>query len=216
MSDDASGIVSKRSSMTLFSDNTSHYSHRVRIVLAEKDIACEIRETSNEEAPEEVLALNPDHTLPILADRDLGLYNTGVMLEYLDERFPHPPLLPVYPVSRANSRTLMLRIDKEWCPLVDTLIEKKLTEKELLIIREELLNEISTVAPTFKEFDFFMSEDFSLVDCYLAPILWRLPNLGINLPLNRHLKPLLDYQTKIFARPSFQDSLSMIEKDLRN
>ena len=185
-------------------------------VLAEKDIACEIRETSNEEAPEEVLALNPDHTLPILADRDLGLYNTGVMLEYLDERFPHPPLLPVYPVSRANSRTLMLRIDKEWCPLVDTLIEKKLSEKELLIIREELLNEISTVAPTFKEFDFFMSEDFSLVDCYLAPILWRLPNLGINLPLNRHLKPLLDYQAKIFARPSFQDSLSMIEKDLRN
>jgi RNA polymerase-associated protein len=110
----------------------------------------------------------------------------------------------------------MLRIDKEWCPLVDTLIEKKLSEKELLIIREELLNEISTVAPTFKEFDFFMSEDFSLVDCYLAPILWRLPNLGINLPLNRHLKPLLDYQAKIFARTSFQDSLSMIEKDLRD
>ena len=202
--------------MILYSDKDDHYSHTVRIVLAEKDIACEIRETSNEEAPEEVLALNPDHTLPILADRDLGLYNTGVMLEYLDERFPHPPLLPVYPVSRANSRTLMLRIDKEWCPLVDTLIEKKLSEKELLIIREELLNEISTVAPTFKEFDFFMSEDFSLVDCYLAPILWRLPNLGINLPLNRHLKPLLDYQAKIFARPSFQDSLSMIEKDLRN
>jgi RNA polymerase-associated protein len=100
--------------------------------------------------------------------------------------------------------------------LVDTLIEKKLSEKELLIIREELLNEISTVAPTFKEFEYFMSEDFSLVDCYLAPILWRLPNLGINLPLNRHLKPLLDYQAKIFSRPSFQDSLSMIEKDLRN
>jgi len=138
------------------------------------------------------------------------------MLEYLDERFPHPPLLPVYPVSRANSRTLMLRIDKEWCPMVDTLIAKEQSEKELLIVREELLNEISTVAPTFKEFDFFMSEDFSLIDCYLAPILWRLPSLGINLPLNRHLKPLLDYQTKIFARPSFQDSLSLIERDQRD
>ena len=110
----------------------------------------------------------------------------------------------------------MLRIDKEWCPLVDKLIAKEQSEKELLIIREELLNEISTVAPTFKEFDFFMSEDFSLVDCYLAPILWRLPSLGINLPLNRHLKPLLDYQTKIFERASFQDSLSLIERDLRD
>ena len=111
-----------------------------------------------------------------MTDRDLGLYNAGIMLEYLDERFPHPPLLPVYPVSRANSRTLMLRIDKEWCPLVDILIAKERSEKELLIVREELLNEISTVAPTFKEFDFFMSEDFSLIDCYLAPILWRLPS----------------------------------------
>ena len=162
------------------------------------------------------MALNPYHTLPILADRDLGLYDASVMLEYLDERFPHPPLLPVYPVSRANSRSLMLRIDKEWCPLVDTLITKELSAKELLIIREDLLNEISSVAPTFKEFNYFMSEDFSLIDCYLAPILWRLPSLGINLPLNRHLKPLLDYQTKIFARPSFQDSLSLIERDLRD
>ena len=202
--------------MILYSDRDDHYSQRVRIVLAEKDITAEIKESKPEETPEDILSISPYHKLPILVDRDLAIHDPSVMMEYLDERFPHPPLLPVYPVSRANSRTLMLRIDKEWCPLVDTLIEKKLSEKELLIIREELLNEISTVAPTFKEFDFFMSEDFSLVDCYLAPILWRLPNLGINLPLNRHLKPLLDYQAKIFARPSFQDSLSMIEKDLRN
>ena len=202
--------------MILYSNKDDHYSHRVRIVLAEKDIACEIRETTNEEAPEEILALNPYHCLPILADRDLGLYDASVMLEYLDERFPHPPLLPVYPVSRADSRSLMIRIDKEGCPLVDTLISKELPEKELLITREELLNEISTIAPTFKEFEFFMSEDFSLIDCHFAPILWRLPSLGINLPLNRHLKPLLDYQEKIFSRPSFQDSLSIIERDLRS
>ena len=111
--------------MILYSDKDDHYSHRVRIVLAEKDIACEIREMTNEEAPDEVLALNPYHTLPILADRDLGLYDTGIMLEYLDERFPHPPLLPVYPVSRADTRTLMLRINREWCPLVDILIAKE-------------------------------------------------------------------------------------------
>ena len=200
--------------MILYSDKDDHYSHRVRIVLAEKDIVCEIRETTNLEAPEEVLALNPYHTIPILVDRELGLYDPNIMLEYLDERFPHPPLLPVYPVSRANARALMLRIDRDWCPIVNNLIAKDLPEKDLIILREELLNELSTVAPTFKEFDFFMSEDFSLIDCYLAPILWRLPSLGINLPLNRHLKPLLDYQSKIFSRHSFQDSLSLVERDL--
>ena len=202
--------------MILYSDRDDHYSQRVRIVLAEKDITAEIKESKPEETPEDILSISPYHKLPILVDRDLAIHDPSVMMEYLDERFPHPPLLPVYPVSRANSRSLMLRIDKEWCPLIDALTLKELSEKELLIMREELLNEISTVAPTFKEFNFFMSEDFSIIDCYLAPILWRLPSLGINLPLNRHLKPLLDYQAKIFARQSFQDSLSMIERDLRS
>ena len=132
------------------------------------------------------------------------------MMEYLDERFPHPPLLPVYPVARANSRTLMLRIDREWCPLVDTLIEGKKTEKESMKIREELLHEISSIAPTFKEFKYFMSDEFTIVDCCFAPILWRLKSVGINLPVNRHLKPLIDYQNSIFERPGFLDSLSSI------
>ena len=178
--------------MILYSDRDDHYSQRVRIVLAEKDITCEIRESSLEETSEEILSINPYHKLPILVDRELGLYDTGVMMEYLDERFPHPPLLPVYPVARANCRTLMLRIDKEWCPMVDALIEKSLSEKELIKVRKELLHEISSIASTFKEFKFFMSDEFSLVDCCFGPILWRLPSLGINLPVNRHLKPLLD------------------------
>ena len=184
--------------MILYSDRDDHYSQRVRIVLAEKDITCEIRESSLEETSEEILSINPYHNLPILVDRELGLYDTGVMMEYLDERFPHPPLLPVYPVARANCRTLMLRIDKEWCPMVDTLIEKKLSDKELIKVREELLHEIASIASTFKEFQFFMSDEFSLVDCCFGPILWRLPSIGINLPVNRHLKPLLDYQKKDF------------------
>ena len=201
--------------MILYSDRDDHYSQRVRIVLAEKDITCEIRESSLEETSEEILSINPYHKLPILVDRELGLYDTGVMMEYLDERFPHPPLFPVYPVSRANCRTLMLRIDKEWCPMVDTLIEKSLSEKELIKVREELLHEIASIASTFKEFKFFMSDEFSLVDCCFGPILWRLPSIGINLPVNRHLKPLLDYQKRIFERPGFLDSLSPLERDLR-
>ena len=201
--------------MILYSDRDDHYSQRVRIVLAEKDITAEIRESALEDTPDEILSINPYHKLPILVDRDLALHDPSVMMEYLDERFPHPPLLPVYPVARANSRTLMLRIDKEWCPIVDTLIEAKLSEKELMKLREELLHEISAIAPTFKEFKFFMSDEFTLVDCCLAPILWRLPSIGIKLPVNRHLKPLLDYQKKVFERPGFLDSLSSLERDLK-
>ena len=201
--------------MILYSDRDDHYSQRVRIVLAEKDITAEIRESSLEDTPDEILSINPYHKLPILVDRDLALHDPSVMMEYLDERFPHPPLLPVYPVARANSRTLILRIDKEWCPIVDTLIEAKLSEKELMKLREELLHEISSIAPTFKEFKFFMSDEFTLVDSCLAPILWRLPSIGIKLPVNRHLKPLLDYQKKVFERPGFLDSLSSLERDLK-
>jgi RNA polymerase-associated protein len=117
--------------MILYSDRDDHYSQRVRIVLAEKDITAEIKESKPEETPEDILSISPYHKLPILVDRDLAIHDPSVMMEYLDERFPHPPLLPVYPVARANSRTLMLRIDREWCPIVDTLIANELPEKEL-------------------------------------------------------------------------------------
>ena len=202
--------------MILYSDRDDHYSQRVRIVLAEKDISAEIIESKSDETPDEVLSLSPYFKLPILVDRDLAIYDPSVIMEYLDERFPHPPLLPVYPVARANCRTLMLRIDREWCPMIDALIEGKKSEKELMKIREELLHEISSIAPTFKEFKFFMNEDFTLVDCFFAPILWRLPSLGIKLPINRHLKPLIDYQNSVFERPGFLDSLSSLERDLKS
>ena len=202
--------------MILYSDRDDHYSQRVRIVLAEKDISAEIIESKSDETPDEILSLSPYFKLPILVDRDLAIYDPSVIMEYLDERFPHPPLLPVYPVARANCRTLMLRIDREWCPMIDALIEGKKSEKELMKIREELLHEISSIAPTFKEFKFFMNEDFTLVDCFFAPILWRLPSLGIKLPINRHLKPLIDYQNSVFERPGFLDSLSSLERDLKS
>ena len=201
--------------MILYSDRDDHYSQRVRIVLAEKDITAEIKESKPEETPEDILSISPYHKLPILVDRDLAIHDPSVMMEYLDERFPHPPLLPVYPVARANSRTLMLRTDREWCPIVDTLIAGELPEKELIKLREELLHEISSIAPTFKEFKYFMSDEFTLVDCCFAPILWRLPSIGIRLPVNRHLKPLIDYQKEIFKRPGFLDSLSSLERDLK-
>ena len=201
--------------MILYSDRDNHYSHRVRIVLAEKDITCEIREFDKEDVSDEILAMSNTHQLPILVDRDLNLSDTGVIMEYLDERFPHPPLLPVYPVSRAGCRELMLRIDREWCPLVDQILNSRMTKKKEMQVKEELVQQLGTISATFKEFAFFMNEDFTLVDCYLAPILWRLPSMGINLPYNKHLKPLLDYQAKLFDRPGFNDSLTTIERDLK-
>ena len=202
--------------MILYSDRDDHYSQRVRIVLAEKDISAEINEAKPEETPEDILSISPYMKLPILVDRELAIHDPTVMMEYLDERFPHPPLLPVYPVARANCRTLMLRIDREWCPMIDALVIANKSEKELMKIREELLYEISSVAPTFKEFKFFMNDEFTLVDCCLGPILWRLPSLGIKLPINRHLKPIIDYQNTVFDRPGFLDSLSSIERDLKS
>jgi len=202
--------------MILYSDRDDHYSQRVRIVLAEKDITAEIIESKAEDMPDDIISISPYQKLPILVDRDLAIHDPSVMMEYLDERFPHPPLLPVYPVARANSRTLMLRIDREWCPMVDELIEQNKSAKELMKIREELLHEISSIAPTFKEYKYFMSDEFTLVDCCFAPILWRLPSIGIKLPINRHLKPLIDYQNSIFERPGFLDSLSSLERDLKS
>ena len=202
--------------MILYSDREDHYSQRVRIVLAEKDISAEIRESKQDETSDEILSISPYFKLPILVDRDLAIYDPSVIMEYLDERFPHPPLLPVYPVARAKCRTLMLRIDREWSPMIDTLIEGKKSDKESMKIREELLHEISSIAPTFKEFKYFMSDDFTLVDCFFAPILWRLPSVGIKLPINRHLKPLIDYQNTIFERPNNLYSLSSLERDLKS
>ena len=119
------GVTAKRSSMTFFSDGMDHYSHRVRIVLAEKGVAVEIQDVDTDSKPAELADLNPYNSLPTLIDRDLVLYEPNIMMEYLDERFPHPPLLPVYPVARANTRLLMYRVQRDWCGLVDAISNPK-------------------------------------------------------------------------------------------
>lgn len=209
------GVVSKRSTMTFFSDPVSHYSHRVRIVLAEKGVTVDIVDVDPANPPEELAELNPYNSLPTLVDRELSLYESKVMMEYLDERFPHPPLLPVYPVARADSRQLMHRIERDWCRLVDDLTAGQLSKKEADKARKELKDGLLAIAPIFLERPFFMNEEFTLVDCCLAPLLWRLPSLGVDLPLTRQSKPLLDYMEKMFARPAFQESLTEAERELQ-
>lgn len=208
------GVVTKRSSMTYFSDGKDHYSHRVRIVLAEKGVTVDVVEVDPANVPAELSEINPYSTLPTLVDRELTLYETRVMMEYLDERFPHPPLLPVYPVARAESRQFIYRIETDWCPLVDTLV--KGGNKDVMAkAAKELRDSLVAIAPIFGEKPFFMSEDFTLVDCCLAPILWRLDTYGIQLPKTRQVAPLLEYMDRMFRRDSFQDSLTEFEREMR-
>jgi RNA polymerase-associated protein len=204
----------RRSSMTLFSDPTCQYSHRVRIVLAEKGVTVDIEDIEANGVTEEILEANPYGTLPTLVDRDLALYESKVVMEYLDERFPHPPLLPVYPVARAQSRLWIYRIERDWCVLIYQIVTNP-DSKKADAARKEFRESLISVASIFAEMDFFMNEDFTLVDCCLAPMLWRLPRLGIELPNNRQVKPLLDYMDRLFARPSFEESLTDLEREIR-
>ena len=207
------GVVAKRSTMTFYSDSQNHYSHRVRIVLAEKGITVDVVETTSENLPEDLVHLNPYNNLPTLVDRELVLYESKIMMEYLDERFPHPPLLPVYPVARGESRLFMYRIERDWSSKVD-LIENSNSKKAVETARKELRESLMAVAPIFAEKPYFMNEEFTLVDCCLAPILWRLPVLGVDIPKTRQTKPLYAYMDRLFERESFKESLSDFEQDM--
>lgn len=208
------GVVAKRSSMTFYSDPASQYSHRVRIVLAEKGVAVDIKDVDPDEMPPEIADINPYNSLPTLVDRDLTLFEHYVMMEYLDERFPHPPLLPVYPVARAESRQYMARIQRDWCDKVDVIVAAK-SKDSVTKARKELRESLLAIAPLFDEKPFFMSEDFTLVDCCVAPILWRLPALGIELT-EKQAKPIHKYMERLFERESFQISLSEVEQEMRD
>lgn len=200
--------------MTLFSDAACQFSHRVRMVLAEKGVAVEIEEVVPGVVSEEVAELNPYGTTPTLVDRDLALHNTMVMMEYLDERFPHPPLLPVYPVARAHSRQYMHRIERDWCEPAEAILRGE-DVKRIDRLRQELRDSLLGVAVVFSEKPFFMSDEFTLVDCVMAPLLWRLDVLGVKLPNVRQVKPLVAYMQRLFDRPAFRASLTDTERSMR-
>ena len=191
--------VAKRSIMTLYSGSTDIYSHQVRIVLAEKGVNFEVIDVDPDNKPEDLVDLNPYNTVPTLVDRDLVLFESRIIMEYLDERFPHPPLMPVYPVARARSRLMMHRIERDWYTLSDK------------IARGE--DSLITLAPVFSDNPFFLSEEFTLVDCCLAPLLWRLDSLGIVLG-GRGSTEVKKYMERLFERESFQASLTMLEQEM--
>ncbi|MCC5868939.1 MAG: glutathione S-transferase N-terminal domain-containing protein [Gammaproteobacteria bacterium] len=198
--------------MTLFSRANCPWSHRTRLVLAEKSINIDIVYVDGDHLPEDLLDLNPYNTVPTLVDRELVLYDSRVIIEYLDERFPHPPLMPVDPVTRAQFRLALFRIEKDWYGLaeeISTASDNRKAGRARKILEESIVSS----AEIFAAKPFFLSDEFSLVDCTIAPILWRLPAYGIELP--QKVKPIHRYMDEIFSRPSFQHSLTEQEQELR-
>jgi stringent starvation protein A len=198
--------------MTLFSRPDDPYSHRTRLVLGEKGIAVEIIDVDAGNLPEDLLDLNPYHSAPTLVDRDLVLYDSRVIIEYLDERFPHPPLMPVDPVSRAQFRLALFRIEKDWydlVPQIEDTNDRRIGQRARRILRDSVL----ASADVFRARTYFLSDEFSLVDATIAPILWRLTHWGIDLPAQA--QPIERYASLVFARPAFVHSLSDAEREMR-
>ena len=201
-------LANRRSAILLFSLPNCLESHRTRIVIKEKEISAEIHEVDLNAIPEEVKILSPYDEYPSLVDRELVLQNSRVIIEYLDERFPHPPLLPVDPISRAKFRLALNEIEHNWySKYADAYNDEVLDNKFVLEIKNYFLE----IAPLIKK-KFFMSEDFGLVDCSLAPLLWRLKSLDFDLAENN--KIIADYSERIFEREAFQESLTETEKEL--
>ncbi len=197
--------------MNLYTTTLSIECHRTRIVLNEKDIVHEVTLVDPKKLPEDLIDLNPYGSLPTLVDRDLVLYNSRVIMEYLEERFPHPPLMPVGPVQRAQTRLALFQLEKDWYPLVD-IIETK-GEKAVAKAKKDLAESIASVAEIFSVTPFFLSEDFTLVDASIAPILWRLRHYGIELPVEA--KAINAYADRLFEREGFVLSLTESERELR-
>lgn len=203
-------IVAKRTIMSLYSDSDDVYSHQVRIVLAEKGVNVEILYAKQGgEVDKDLLSINPYGTIPTLLDRDLVLYEARIIMEYLDERFPHPPLLPVYPVARAEARKMMHRIEQDWY----FLLQKIKLDEGAINARQQLANSLVSLEPIFADRSYFLSDEFSLLDCALAPLLWRLAQLGIEIPTKA--KGLNSYMQRLFKRHSFEASLTEAERQLR-
>lgn len=203
--------ANRRAVMTLFSTANDKYCHHVRMVLAEKGVTVDIMQVSTDCLPEDVYEVNPYGSLPTLMDRDLALFKADIINEYLDERFPHPPLMPVYPVARANARLMMHRIEKDWYALAEKILQDG---PDAALARRDLREGLLAMAPLFQEHPYFMSDEYSLIDCYLAALLWRLPLFGIELT-GAGSKLLQSYMTRIFERDGFQQSLTEAEREIR-
>lgn len=197
--------------MTLFSSATDAQSHRTRIVLFEKDVSMDVVTVDPLDTPEDLRDLNPYNSVPTLVDRDLVLYDSKVIIEYLDERFPHPPLMPVDPVSRARTRLALFRVENDWYSLAEQL--ERLAPNDAAQPRKMLHDSLVASAEAFAVKPFFLSDEFSMVDVAISPILWRLEKWGIQIP--REATAVEKYAERMFSRASFRQSLTEAEIEMR-
>jgi len=203
-------MAGSRSTMRLYSEVDTLDSHCVRVVLAEKDIPVDIDYVDPDNPPEDLIHINPYNSVPTLLDRDLVLYGTRVITEYLDERYPHPPFMPTDPASRARTRLTLYRIEQDWYSLVPGLVSQDAAQAEHA--RKILRDSLVASAGIFAAKPFFFGDEYSFLDATLAPFLWRLTYYGVELPVSG--RPILDYAERLFQRPRFQQSLSEVELSL--
>jgi len=201
--------------MVLYSGTTCPFSQRCRLVLFEKGMDFEIRDVDLYNKPEDIAVMNPYGQVPILVERDLVLYESNIINEYIDERFPHPQLMPADPVMRARARLFLFNFEKELFVHVGTLEarESRADEKALDQARQQIRDRLSQLAPIFLKNKFMLGEDFSMLDVAIAPLLWRLDHYGIELPKNA--APLQKYAERIFSRPAYIEALTPSEKVMR-
>ena len=197
--------------MTLYSDPVAFESHRTRIVLAEKGIGIDVVSVVPDQLSEDLQHVHPYGSLPTLFDRDLVLYDSRVIIDYLDERYPHPPLMPVDPVSRAQFRLALYRIERDWYRVAAE-IEATTDRRQLPRLRKQLKESILSSSEVFAARRFFISDDYSLLDATIAPILWRLGHWGIE--LGAPGQEIRRYMDNVFARRSFRTSLSESEREM--
>ena len=201
-----------RNALTLFSARDCVVSHRVRLVLAAKGVVYDYVPVDPANPPEDLLDLNPYQSLPTLVERELVLYSPGVVGEYLDERYPHPPLMPIDPLGRARLRLALVRLEQDWVPQIHAATHGSKSQAEAA--RKRLRELVAQSVPLFKVAKFFLNPEISLADCALVPILWRLQSLGVALPKDG--KPLEDYVNRMFRHPAFVRSLTDAERKLRD
>ena len=205
-------VANRRSMMGLYSGNTCIRSHQVRIVLAEKGILTEINSVDGSDVPEDLMALNPYVSLPTLIDRELVLYDSRVIVEYLDERYPHPPLMPVSPVARAKLRLGLATLERDFIePAValDLVLGTRVENSH----RKKFKSLLTSSTDLFGVQRFFLSDDYTIVDCVIAPILWRLNLFGIELSADQ--KSISSYMERIFSREAFRESMTEDEEEMR-
>ncbi|MCG2633572.1 MAG: glutathione S-transferase N-terminal domain-containing protein [Gammaproteobacteria bacterium] len=201
---------SRHGAITIYSGEGCPFSHRARLVLAEKGVKAELRLIDPAAPPSEALyELSPYGDLPVLVDRDLVIYESQIIMEYLDERFPHPPLMPVDPVSRANAKLMLYRINRDWFQLVKSLRANDAAAKAG---RQAMRDGLSAIAPLLTDREYILGDQYTLVDCALAALLWQLPSYGVKLPA-RGVEPLLKYAAGLFRRETFRASLTELEQD---